>query len=336
MRAVHTSRAAGVQAPTHVDRRDDADLWCPPMALDPQARAVLDQLASTGGGPLSSYPVEGARRLMDAMAAMSGPGEDVAHVEDRRIPGPAGDIPTRLYRPAGEALPLLVYFHGGGWVLGGLETHDALCRALANASGCAVLAVDYRLAPEHRYPAAADDCYAATVWAVANARALGADPARVAIGGDSAGGNLTAVTALRARDQGTPRLKVQLLIYPATDHAYGTVSYRENGEGYLLTHADMVWFWDHYLGDDDGYDPYASPLRAEDLSGLPPALVITAGFDPLRDEGEAYAHRLQEAGGSVTLTRYDGMIHGFFGMGAQLDAGKAAVAEAARFLRASV
>jgi acetyl esterase len=303
------------------------------MALDPQARAFLDQIASMGGGPLSSYPVEGARQLMDAMAAMSGPGEAVAHVEDRRVPGPAGDIPVRLYRPDGDSLPLLVYFHGGGWVLGGLGTHDALCRSLTNAAGCAILAVDYRLAPEHRYPAAADDCYAATVWAVANARTLDADPARVAIGGDSAGGNLAAVTALRARDQGTPPLKFQLLVYPVTDHAYATASYRENADGYLLTQGDMVWFWDHYLGDDDGSDAYASPLRAKDLSGLPPALVITAGFDPLRDEGEAYARRLKDSGVTVTLTRYDGMIHGFFGMGAQLDKGKAAVVEAARFLR---
>jgi acetyl esterase len=305
------------------------------MALDPQARALLDQLASMGGGPLSSYPVEGARQLMDAMVAMSGTGPEVAHVEDRSIPGPAGTIPARLYRPAGDALPLLVYFHGGGWVLGGLASHDAVCRALANAAGCAVLAVDYRLAPEHRYPAAADDCYAATVWAVANARTLGADPARVAIGGDSAGGNLTAVTALRARDQGTPPLRFQLLIYPVTDHGFDTASYRDNAEGYLLTHGDMVWFWNHYLGDGDGAEPYASPLRATDLRGLPPALVITAGFDPLRDEGEAYAKRMQDAGVPVTLTRYDGMIHGFFGMGAQLDKAKAAVDEAARALRAA-
>jgi acetyl esterase len=306
------------------------------MALDPQARALLDQLAAMGGAPLSSYPVEGARQLMDAMVAMSGTGPEVAHIADRTIPGPAGDIPVRLYRPAGDGLPLLVYFHGGGWVLGGLGTHDAVCRSLANAAGCAVLSVDYRLAPEHRYPAAVDDCYAATVWAVANARTLGADPARVAIGGDSAGGNLTAVTALRARDQGTPQLKFQLLIYPVTDHGYETASYRDNAEGYLLTRGDMVWFWNHYLGGQDGSEPYASPLRAKDLRGLPPALVITAGFDPLRDEGEAYAKRMKEAGVPVTLSRYDGMIHGFFGMGAQLDKANAAVDEAAAALRAAL
>ncbi|HEV7735220.1 MAG TPA: alpha/beta hydrolase [Candidatus Binatia bacterium] len=304
--------------------------------LDPQARALLDQMAAMGGAPLSSMPVEGARQLMNALASMQGAGEAVAHVEDIRIPGPGGDIPARLYRPAGDALPLLVYFHGGGWVIGSLESHDALCRTLANAAGCAVLSIDYRLAPEHRYPAAADDCYAATVWAVANARALGTDPARVAIGGDSAGGNLTAVTALRACDQGTPALRFQLLVYPVTDHRYDTASYRENAEGYLLSRTDMVWFWDHYLGTNDGTEPYASPLRATNLAGLPPALVITAGFDPLRDEGEAYAERLKKAGIPVTLTRYDGMIHGFFGMGAQLDEAKRAIGQAATALRAAL
>jgi acetyl esterase len=304
------------------------------MPLDPQAKQLLDQMAAMGTPPFESLAVPEARQLMDSMKALMGEPEAIAHCEDLRLPGPAGTIPARLYRPAASGpLPLLVYFHGGGWVLGGLESHDGVCRSLANQAGCAVLAIDYRLAPEHRYPAAVDDCCAALVWAAAHAAELGADPNRIAIGGDSAGGNLTAVVALRARDQGGPRLRLQLLIYPVTDHSFDTASYAENANGYLLTKGAMVWFWNHYLGDDAGTDPSASPLRAQDLSGLPPALVITAEYDPLRDEGEAYARRLREAGVPTTLTRYDGMIHGFFAMGPLLAQGAKAVAEAAAALR---
>jgi acetyl esterase len=259
----------------------------------------------------------------------------VGSVVDRRIPGPAGDIPVRVYTPNGTApFPLLVYFHGGGWVLGGIDTHDGTCRSLANGAGCVVVSVDYRLAPEHRYPAAAEDCCAATQWAAAHAAELGADARRVAVGGDSAGGNLAAVVALMARDRGGPALVLQLLIYPATDARFDTASYRDNADGYLLTAADMRWFWDHYLGDSGrGAEPYASPLRAADLSGLPPALVITAEFDPLRDEGEAYAKRLEDAGVASRLSRYDGMIHGFFGMGQMIDRANAAVGEACANLK---
>ncbi len=307
------------------------------MPLDPQARMLLDQMESMGSPPLHTMAVPEARQLMESLNVLVGAGDPVHHVEDRAVPGPAGSIPARLYRPEGSGpLPLLVYFHGGGWVLGGLESHDNVCRSLANQAGCAVLAVDYRLAPEHRFPAAVDDCYAAASWAVANAATLGCDPKRVAVGGDSAGGTLTAVVSQLARDRGTPSLRFQLLVYPATDAGYDTPSYRENATGYFLELDGMRWFYDHYLGDGDRSDPRASPLRTRDLRGLPPALVITAEFDPLRDEGETYAARLREADVPVTLHRYDGMIHGFFAMGSLLDQGKQSVAEAAAALRTAL
>lgn len=306
------------------------------MALDPQAKAFLDQIAALAGPSLSALPVAEARAMMESLAQMRGPEVAVAAVADRAIPGPAGDIPVRVYTPAGTGpFPLLVYFHGGGWVLGSLATHDGTCRALAAGAGCVVVAVDYRLAPEHRYPAAAEDCYAATQWCAAHAAELGADATRLAVGGDSAGGNLTAVVAQMARDRGGPALVFQLLVYPVTDVASDTPSYRDNAEGYLLSAADMQWFWGHYLGDapQRGTEPYASPLRAATLRGLPPALVITAEFDPLRDEGEAYGAALEEAGVPSRISRYDGMIHGFFGMGSIIDRANAAVREACGHLR---
>jgi acetyl esterase len=306
------------------------------MPLDPQAKAFLDQLASMGGAPLHSMPVAEARAMMAALAGMSGtPDVRLGSVANRTIPGPAGDLPVRIYTPEGSGpFPILVYYHGGGWVLGDLDTHDGVCRQLANGARCLVVSVDYRLAPEHKFPAAADDAYAALVWASKNGDTIGGDPARLAIAGDSAGGNLTCVVALMARDKGGPRLAFQLPIYPVTDHAFDTPSYRDNATGYLLEHDAMVWFWNHYLRTSaDGAEAYASPLRAKDLKGLPPALVITAEFDPLRDEGEAYAKRLREAGVACTLHRFDGMIHGFFGMGAIMDKAKTAVAESCEALR---
>ncbi|MYH68007.1 MAG: alpha/beta hydrolase, partial [Dehalococcoidia bacterium] len=249
-----------------------------------------------------------------------------------------GDIPVRIYRPteAGNH-SLLVWYHGGGWVIGDLDGADVTCRELAAKSGSVVVSVDYRLAPEHRYPAAHEDCYAATVWAAENAAELGADASKLAVGGDSAGGNLAAVVSLRARDEDGPAIRFQLLVYPVTDHDYGTDSYRDNADGYLLTRDGMEWFWNHYLGPDgDGSHPHASPLRAEDLSGLPPAHVITAEYDPLRDEGEAYAKRLQEAGVDVTQTRYAGQIHAFYGMHGVLDDATNAADESAEKLKAAL
>jgi acetyl esterase len=245
------------------------------------------------------------------------------------IPGPGGEIPVRIYRPSDDdRLPALVYFHGGGWVLGNLDSHDATCRLLTNGAQCVVISVDYRLAPEHKFPAAADDAYAATTWVAENAAPLGIDPRRIAVGGDSAGGNLAAAVTLMAKEQGEPSIAYQVLIYPVTNHSFDTTSYETNAEGYMLTRRSMIWFWNHYLAEPaDGQNAYASPLQADDLGGLPPALVITAEFDPLRDEGAAYAERLKQAGVPVKYTDYPGMIHGFFGMSLMLDTAKQAVSD---------
>jgi acetyl esterase len=305
------------------------------MALDPQARAILDRMAALVGLPISELSVSEVRKQSIDMAAMQGTPEPVAKTEDRNLPGPAGAIPVRLYYPACEGpLPVFVYFHGGGWVIGDIESSDGLCRVMCNAARCIVVSVDYRLAPEHPFPAAVEDSYCAALWVSENAAGFGGDPSRIAVGGDSAGGNLAAVIAQIARDRGKPALKYQLLVYPVTDAACNTPSYSQNAEGYFLTKATMYWFWSHYVGRDaDRSDPLASPLQARDFSGLPPALVITAEFDPLRDEGESYAERLRNAGVPVRLTRYDGMIHGFFTMGEMIDQGKRAIEQASEALR---
>ncbi len=295
-------------------------------------------MAAAGTPPLTAQSVAEARQGVLAFAQLGGDPEPVHHVEDREIPGPNGIIPLRIYTPAGNGpFPVLVFYHGGGWVICSLETHDPVCRSLANAARCVVVSVDYRLAPEHKFPAAADDCYAATQWALSNATLINGDPARVAVGGDSAGGNLAAVVTLMARDRNAAAPIFQLLVYPVTDYFVpGTPSYLQNAEGYFLTRDDMVWFWNHYLNDEaDTANPYACPLRATSQAGLPPALVITAEFDPLRDEGEMYAARLRESGVTAQLVRYDGMIHGFFSMGGVLDQGRNALALAAAQLRAA-
>jgi acetyl esterase len=308
------------------------------MPIDPQARAILDGAAALNAPSVEEVGVEEARRSLAALVAMQSPSPDLGGVEDRQIPGPAGKIPVRVYTPLGAGpFPVLVYFHGGGFVLCNVDTHDGTCRSIAAGSGCVVVSVDYRLAPEHRFPAAAEDCYAATRWVAGNAGLIGGDATRIGVGGDSAGGNLAAVTALMCRDRGGPRLGFQLLVYPVIDAACDTPSFRENAEGYYLTASAMRWFWAHYLAEPhDGAHPYATPLRAPDLSGLPPALIITAEYDPLRDEGETYAKRLGAAGVPVTLSRYDGMIHGFFSMGMMLDRGREAMAEAAAALRSAL
>ena len=305
------------------------------MALDPQALTVLNQMAEAGGPPINELSVSEARQNSAAMTAMQGSAEPVAGVQDRKLPGPGGDLPVRIYTPFGKGpFPLLINFHGGGWVVGDIESTDGFCRSIANTVGCIVISVDYRLAPEHPFPAAADDAYHATLWAATHAPGFGGDPSRIAVCGDSAGGNLAAVVSQMARDRGKPALCFQLLIYPVTDAACDTPSYSENADGYFLTKDAMLWFWNHYVQSDaDRTHPYASPLRADSLAGLPPALVITAEFDPLRDEGEQYAERMRAAGTPVQLTRYDGMIHGFFLMNAMIDQGRKAIQQSAEALR---
>src|SRR5580658_4651852 len=281
--------------------------------LHPEARVLLEMMDAQEAPPLESMdPAEARASRLEPMKMVGGQPEALGRVEDLSIPGPGGDLPVRLYASEhGGLRPALVYFHGGGFVFGNLDTHDAVCRALAKESGAVVIAVDYRLAPEHKFPAAVDDSYAATVWVAANAQRLGINAQRIAVGGDSAGGNLATVVAMRCRDAGGPALAAQVLIYPVTDvSSFETGSHRELGEGYFLTRAGMEWFTGHYLASaDHKRHPEASPLLAPNLRSLPPALVITAEFDPLRDEGEAYGKRLQDAGVPVTISRYPGMIH---------------------------
>jgi acetyl esterase len=295
------------------------------MALDPQAKAVIELAIKAGRPPYHTLSPKEARQLfLETRPFSTPPAPAIGTVRDLAAEGPVGQIPLRLYRPAGvpEAtrLPVYVYFHGGGWVIGDLESHDVLCRQLTAESGACVIAVDYRLAPEHKFPAAADDAWAATRWIAAHAVELGVDAARLAVGGDSAGGNLAAVVALMAREAGGPAIALQVLIYPVTDVGRESGSYTDFAEGYMLTRESMRWFTAHYLGrKEDAMDWRVSPLRASSLAGLPPALIITAGFDPLHDEGAAYAMRLREAGVTVDYVSFGGMIHGFAGMGRVLD-----------------
>ena len=295
------------------------------MPLHPLAKAYLEQRDAMGVRPPNELSVEAAREQGVRVALAIGTGEPVAHVEDRFLPGPNGDIPVRLYTPQGQPrFPVLVYFHGGGWVVGNLETVDVFCRMMTNAAGCVVASVNYRHAPEHKFPIPAEDAYAATQWIARHAPALGGDPERLAVSGSSSGGNLAAVVAQMARDRGTPSLLYQLLIVPVIDCKFDTSSYREHAEGYGLTTVAMRWYWTHYLRNEgDGNHPYASPLRAERLRGLPPAFVATAELDPLRDEGEAYAARLQAEGTPTVQKRYAGMIHGFLGPDANAEMAEA-------------
>ena len=303
------------------------------MPLDPQAQFVLDQLEALGDPPLETQePTEG-RALRDSRPRPPGP--DVAAVDDFTVPGPEGEIPVRVFSPGGPGpFPVLMWFHGGGWVIGNIEMSDSTCRRLTNEAGCVVVSVEYQLAPEAKFPAGPEDCYAATRWVAANGDRINTDASRIAVGGDSAGGNLAAVVALMCRDRGGPSLVHQLLVYPVIERNFETSSYQDNKEGYLLSKGMMEWFWGHYLGDEsEAEEPYAAPIKAKDLSGLPAAHVITAEFDPLRDEGETYAQRLMEAGVPTRCERYDGMIHGFFGMSTVVDKSKTAIAEASKELR---
>ena len=303
--------------------------------LHPQARALLRLIEEKGVPPTHTLtPLEARSLYRDRRAYTQPAPPDVAAVRELK----AGNVPLRLYRPLGSAaarvLPVLVYYHGGGWTIGDLDTHDTLCRELANGSGCAVLAVDYRLAPEHRFPAAVDDAVAALRWVHANAGELKLDAGRIAVGGDSAGGNLAAVVAILARDAGDVPLQFQLLIYPATDQRRGSASHQSNGQGYLLTRDSVAYYHDHYLPEAAmDLDWRASPLLHEFLRDLPPALVLTAGYDPLRDEGLEYAQRLTEAGNRAALVCFERQIHGFITMGRVIDEANVAVQLCAAQLR---
>jgi acetyl esterase/lipase len=310
------------------------------MKVDPQCQRVLDAAAKSGSVFDADDPVE-ARRRYDAGTAIFAPKTPpLQSVEDRELPGPGERPRVRLYTPkaaaSGRPLPALMYFHGGGWVFGNLETHDAICRILADRAGCKVVAVDYRLAPEHKFPAGFYDCTQATRWVAANAASLGIDPARLAVGGDSAGGNLAAAIAIAARDAGGPAIAFQLLLYPSTDMSAETDSKRLFATGYLLTAAAMTRSRSQYLNSpEDAKDWRTSPARAPSLAGLPPAAILTAEFDPLRDEGKAYAEALSAAGVSASYKCYPGMLHGFVRMGALIDMADDALTDAAMALKAA-
>ena len=310
--------------------------------LHPEARALINLMQERGVPPTHTLSPAEARHFYRERRFFTQPdAPQVALVQDLQATGPHGAIPLRLYKPSvttsGQVLPVLVYFHGGGWVIGDLDTHDTLCRELANGSGCAVVAVDYRMGPENRFPAAVDDCFAATRWVHDNAASLGLDASRLAVGGDSAGGNLAAVVSILARDATTLPIAFQLLIYPSTDMRRLSASHQTNGQGYVLTSDTIAYFQAHYTGDEARYGDWrASPLLCENLAHLPPALVMTAGYDPLRDEGLAYAQRLTEAGNRATHICFERQIHGFITMGRVIDEANAAVAICASELKRSL
>lgn len=309
------------------------------MPLHPQVAHALEAMTAAGPPMHTLSPTE-ARAAMEAMRGNTDAPEPVGHVEDRLIPGLAGKQPVRIYTPKGDGpFPLLVYFHGGGWVVGSLNTVDVSCRALTNLAECIVVSADYRLAPEHKFPAALDDCYAATRWSALHAASLNGSADRIAVGGESAGGNLAAAVALKATENGVPSLAYQLLLYPVVDFRFDTPSYRENAEGYFLTKEMMEWFWAQYLArPEDGDDPLVSPLRAADarLRGLPPAFVATAEYDPLRDEAAAYAARLRDAGVAVEHRCFMGLIHGFMGMVKTVEPARSALQTAAAALKTAL
>ena len=303
----------------------------------PEVAALRDRIRRDRVPHLSTLSIEQARAADRAAAATgTGQAEPVAEVTDVTLPGPAGELCARIYRPdgTGRRPPVLVYYFGGGWSLGTLDTSDGVCRMLANAAGCVTVSVGYRLAPEHKFPAAVQDCYAGAAWVAAHAGELDVDAGRLAVGGDSSGGNLAAAVALLARDRGGPAIAHQLLVYPNTDYQATTASMREMDDEYFFNPSSVHWYWGMYLAEpEDGANPLASPLRADDLSGLPAATVITAEYDPLRDEAEAYAARLQMAAVPAEIVRYDGMMHGFFTMTGVLETARAAVLTAADRLR---
>lgn len=306
------------------------------MPIHPQCQAFLDLLASFGGPPLEQLPVADARGVALGMREFGHPVQDVASVDDRTIAADGRQIPIRVYRPStADREPALMFFHGGGFVLGDLDSHDRECRVLANASGCVIVAVDYRRPPEHPFPAAPEDCYAATRYVAEHPQEFGIDAARLGVAGDSAGGNLAAAVALMARERGGPRLAFQLLIYPGVDlDDSQRPSMREYGHDHFLTLEAIDWLDSQYVPrPEDRRHPHASPIYAPDLSGLPPVFMITAECDPIRDQAEAYAERLRAAGVPVELKRYDGMIHPFFSLAGMVDAAKDAMRDAAAAVR---
>ncbi len=303
------------------------------MDMHPQAQGLLAALADAGAPPLYELSLEDARAVTGGVAELIGPGPELASVYDIAIPGGGGDISARVYEPAADPPTTVVYFHGGGWVIGSVDDWDAVCRAIAAESGARVVSVDYRLAPEHRFPAAAEDAYDSFVWVADNL----AQGGTMVVAGDSAGGNLAAVTTLRARDENGPEIALQVLIYPVVDHDFTTGSYDQHGDGgMILNRAEMVWFWDNYVPDPaDRSLPHASPLHAPDHSGLPPAYVLVAEYDPLRDESLAYAAKLEAAGVPVEIRRFDDQIHAFFGMVNLMESADTAVAEVGTAIRAA-
>jgi acetyl esterase len=307
------------------------------MAIDPDTQAVLDMIRLAGRPPFETLTPDEARQAYAASRRLLQPQpEDVAESRDTTVPGPLGPIGVRFYRPAGTAasdvLPALIWYHGGGWLLGDLDSHDVPCRRFANAAHCRVIAVDYRMAPEHVFPAAVDDCAAVTKYVFDNVAALGVDASKVAVGGDSAGGNLAAVMALMSRDGTLPPLAFQLLIYPATDMTMTTVSSTTIGPGVPLTSATMKWFIDYYAKGHET-DWRASPIRVASVTGTAPALVLTCTHDPLRDEGIDYAKRLEREGVRVVHLHYSDQIHGFMSMGRLIRAADQAIDVMARVLK---
>ncbi|MGD0865032.1 MAG: alpha/beta hydrolase [Rhizomicrobium sp.] len=311
------------------------------MPLDPIMKAFLDQMAAQEGPQMYELPPAQAREMFAALMQLAGPKDvPIGKVANLTCPGPGGDIPLRIYTPVaagGEVLPALVFFHGGGWVIGNIDTHDGLCRMFANEAGVTVISVEYRLAPEHKFPAAIEDAYAAVTWIEANASDIGIDPNRLAVGGDSAGGGLAASVAQIALKNGGPTIDYQMLLFPVARIGSDTNSMRERAKGYFLERAALDWFFAHYLGEDaDRSDPRMSPLAATDVAGLPPAYIMVAGFDPLHDEGVEYAEKLKAAGVSVSVAEYPDLVHDFIYLQAVLPQAPLAVKGAAAALRGAL
>jgi acetyl esterase len=309
------------------------------MPLDPQAQQILDEGKASGLPPVYHLSVEKARDRLTAAFSTKGEPEPVFKVENTKIPGPVFEIPLRIYYPnSNVGIPILVFFHGGGWTVNNLETHDGICRSLTNDAQCIVVSVDYRLAPEHKFPAAIEDAYIATQWVSNNAASIGGDANRIAVGGDSSGGTQATVVCAMARDRGGPAISFQWLGYSPTDYYLpGSPSYTELATGYSMNRDWMIWFWNHYLPSDiDVNNPYISPLRSPDLTGLPPAFIMTAEYDPLRDEGEAYAKKLKDAGVKVIHKRYEGMMHGFLLQRHRIDVAKKAYNDLIANLRSAL